>query len=117
LVQNKDQSASEMPKIRIENLFDKILQADTQKTLLQNFQEHQLDWMHACGGKGRCTTCRVLVKQGTENFEPLTAAEIRYRSQGSLQNSERLSCQAKIVDDVIIVVPDDCKLPHIHYSA
>lgn len=106
-----------MAKIRIENLFDKILQADTQKTLLQNFQEHALDWMHACGGKGRCTTCRVFIKQGMENFSALTAAEVRYRSQGALRDLERLSCQAQIIGDVVIVVPDDCKLPHIQYSA
>jgi ferredoxin, 2Fe-2S len=117
LVQSKDQSASEMAKIRIENLFDKILQADLQKTLLQNFQTHALDWMHACGGKGRCTTCRVVIKEGGQNLTPLTAAEMRYQQQGALHSSERLSCQAQIVDDVVIVVPDDCKLPHMQYSA
>jgi ferredoxin, 2Fe-2S len=116
LVQSKGQNASEMAKITIQNLFDKILEADTQKTLLQNFQHHQLDWMHACGGKGRCTTCRVRINQGIENLSQLTAAEIRYYNQGTLQTSERLSCQTRAFGDVVIHVPEDCKLPHISYS-
>ena len=40
--------------------------------------------MHACGAKGRCTTCRLQVLAGQENLSPLTAAELRYRAAGRL---------------------------------
>jgi 2Fe-2S ferredoxin len=106
-----------MPRIIIENLFGKILEVDdTDKTLLQHFQDHRLDWMHACGGKGRCTTCKINVIKGMNNFNSLTEAEIRYRSQIALNANERLSCQAKISGDVTISVPREYQLPHIRYS-
>jgi ferredoxin, 2Fe-2S len=105
-----------MAKIEIENLFGKELEADGQKTLLQIFQDYQLDWMHACGGKGRCTTCRVIVAKGLENLSELTIAEQRYRSKNLLLENERLCCQAKLKGNIVVKVPADCKLPHIHYS-
>jgi len=105
-----------MPKITIHNLFGKVLEAtDPGKTLLQEFQSRAIDWMHACGGKGRCTTCKVSVLQGLENFDPLTEAERRYKTEGSLREDERLACQAKIHGDIQIAVPEECKLPHIKY--
>jgi ferredoxin, 2Fe-2S len=106
-----------MARIIIENLFGKILEVeDTGKTLLQHFHDHQIDWMQACGGKGRCTTCKVKVIEGIENLSPLTDAETRYVKQHALNTDERLSCQAKISESVTVSVPDEYKLPHIHYS-
>ena len=106
-----------MAKIVIENLSGKILLVqEPGKTLLQHFHDHHVDWMHACGGKGRCTTCKVIVKSGMPTLEPLTPAEIRYRSINALGPEERLSCQIKVPDDIVIVVPEEYKLPHIRYS-
>jgi ferredoxin, 2Fe-2S len=101
----------------IANWAEKILEVtDLSKTLLSHLHDHQLDWMHSCGGKGRCTTCKAIIVEGIENFVPVTAAEQKYRDQGALKITERLSCQAKITGDVKIIVPDECKLPHIDYS-
>lgn len=109
-----------MPRIVILNLFGKTLEVPpgdaATRSLLRHFHDHHLDWMHSCGEKGRCTTCKVLINEGVDNFQPLTAAELNYRKQGLLRNSERLSCQAKIMGDVVISVPDEYKLPHIQYS-
>jgi 2Fe-2S ferredoxin len=105
-----------MAKIVIENLFGKSLELkDTQKTFLQHFHEHQLDWMHACGGKGRCTTCKIVIEEGGE-ISPLTQPELRYIRIRALQSRERLSCQAIPSGDVRIRVPEECKLPHVLYS-
>lgn len=106
-----------MPSIELENLFGRQIQVkDLEKTLLRHFHDAHIDWMHACGGKGRCTTCKVIVKKGLENFSMLTPAEQRYRLQHALAADERLSCQAQITGDVMLLVPDMYKLPHIRYS-
>ena len=103
--------------ITIENLFNKVLEvSDRSKSLLKHFQDHQTDWMHACGGKGRCTTCKVVVREGLEYFSPLSPAEQRYRIQGALSDSERLACQATISGDVTLAVPPECHLPHVLYG-
>ena len=106
-----------MARIVIENLFEKTLQAsDYNKTVLEHFQDHYIDWMQACGRKGRCTTCKMIVKEGRENFGELTQAEMRYRQQGALKSDERLSCQSRITGDVRIVAPPEYQLPHLRYS-
>src|SRR6185503_6098965 len=98
-----------MPRIIIENLFGKIIETEeTGKTLLQHFQDHGLDWMHACGGKGRCTTCKVKIIKGHDQLSPLTEAEHRYVRLHTLGKDERLSCQAKISGSIRIHVPDEC---------
>ena len=101
----------------IENLFKKSFQAsDHSKTVLEHFQDHYIDWMQACGRKGRCTTCKMIVKEGLENFGPLTAVEVNYRQQGGLLHNERLACQARISGDVCVLVPREYQLPHMRYS-
>lgn len=106
-----------MAKIKVQNLYGReIIVHDFSKSALIHFGLHQLDWMHACGGKGRCTTCRFKIVEGADHIAPLTKAEEQYREQKLLQLNERLACQAMVFDDIIISVPADCKLPHINYS-
>lgn len=105
-----------MARIMIENLFKRTLDAETGKTLLSNFQDNAIDWMHACGGKGRCTTCKVILKFGAENLAPLTPAEEKYFRDGALAEGERLACQAKLNGDVTLIAPREYQLPHITYS-
>ena len=106
-----------MARIVIANWAKKTLEGtDLSKSLLGHLQDNRLDWMHACGGKGRCTTCKAVIIEGYENLLPLTVAEERYRSQSELGHNERLCCQAKISGDIVIAIPKENKLPHINYS-
>jgi 2Fe-2S ferredoxin len=106
-----------MAVIVIKNLGEKTLEVqDFSKTILQHVQANAIDWMHACGGKGRCTTCKVVVVAGSGNLEPRTKAELLYKGQGLLLETERLACQVRITGDVVICVPAENKLPHLKYS-
>ena len=106
-----------MARIMIENLFKKtFVVADYNKTLLRHFKDNYIDWMHACGGKGRCTTCKLIVLEGAGYFGDLTGAEEQYLRQGELKPRERLACQAKIRGNISLLVPQECHLPHITYS-
>ena len=105
-----------MPLLTIENLPGAPVSVPAGTTLLAALQAAGHDWMHACGAKGRCTTCRVQVRAGLENLNPLTAAELRYQAAGRLLPNERLTCQAQLlVGDATGRVPDATKLPHVHY--
>ena len=96
-----------MVKIVIENLGKKeLLVNDLQLSVLRHIHSHFLDWMHACGGKGRCTTCKMIVLSGMEKINPLTVAELKYRNQGALANNERLACQSFVMGDIHIRVPE-----------
>lgn len=106
-----------MVKIVIENLGKKELEINnTGNTVLSCVQAHFVDWMHACGAKGRCTTCKFSVISGSENLSEMTPAEMRYGSVGELKEGQRLACQARVMGDISIRVPDAVKLPHLIYT-
>jgi 2Fe-2S ferredoxin len=86
------------------------------KSLLKHIQDEYIDWMHACGGKGRCTTCRMHVLEGIENISALSAAELKFKHLGKLQNAERLACQCYALGDILAEVPLPCQLPHMVYT-
>lgn len=108
-----------MASIVIRNLNGKTVQnPNLSKPLLWIFLENGIDWMHACGGKGRCTTCKAEILKGAENLIPKSAAELRYESQHQLAPRERLCCQARLLTgDLEVTVPEESKLPHVVYSS
>jgi ferredoxin, 2Fe-2S len=106
-----------MVKITIENLAQKVLSvSDPTKSVLHVVQSNFVDWMHACGGKGRCTTCKMIVVVGGDHLSPPTKAELDYRKLGQLANTERLACQTRALGPCVIRVPEECKLPQVDYS-
>lgn len=105
-----------MTRIVIRNLGKTVEVSGFSKTILKAVQEAGIDWMHACGGKGRCTTCKAIILEGENSLEPLTAAEIRYQHQGLLRSGQRLACQAIVTGDITVQVPDESKLPHLTYT-
>ncbi len=105
-----------MARIVIKNLEKSVETADFSHSILSIVQKEGIDWMHACGGKGRCTTCKTIVLQGENNLGPFTPAELKYQKQGLLHPGERLACQAKICGDVTLKVPEEGKLPHLIYQ-
>ena len=106
-----------MPTLVIRNLFNQHIEITrTDKSALYHIQQAAIDWMHACGAKGRCTTCRIRVVEGMQNISHPSAAEQKYRNQGRLKLNERLTCQITLTGDVVAEVPEACKLPHMTYS-
>ena len=107
-----------MPILTVQNLSNLVIEVEEGQTLLKALQAEGVDWMHACGGKGRCTTCRIIVQQGMEHLGPLTDSELRYRNNHRLQDNERLTCQCTLSGgDVTGKVPEQTKLPHMNYSS
>ncbi|GGF17668.1 2Fe-2S iron-sulfur cluster-binding protein [Hymenobacter cavernae] len=106
-----------MPTLIVQNLPGAVLPVPAGATLLATVQGAGYDWLHACGGKGRCTTCRVEVVEGLANLTPLTDTELRYRAAGRLLAHERLTCQARLAEGTVVGrVPEATKLPHVRYS-
>lgn len=101
--------------VYIRNLNRSVEVSDSTRPLLKHIHGCGTDWMHACGGKGRCTTCKAVVLNGLENFSPLSQAELRYRERGLLADNERLACQAFVTGNAEVLVPDENKLPHLTY--
>ncbi|MGB3183237.1 MAG: 2Fe-2S iron-sulfur cluster-binding protein [Cyclobacteriaceae bacterium] len=106
-----------MPTLKIVNLNGKLVHfREGSKTVLSILHENFIDWMHACGGKGRCTTCKMIVTDGGKYLPPLTSFEEKFAQNGRLLTNERLACQCIPQEDLTVRVPDHGKLPHMEYN-
>ena len=106
-----------MPELIIQNLFDKRIRIEeVGRTLLGTILMASVDMMHSCGGKGRCTTCKVIVEKGGDSLSPLSAFEKKCLELGHIRVDERLACQVEMMDSLTIRIPEEYKLPHISYS-
>ena len=106
-----------MVKIIIENLAEKeVIVGETHRSALAVFQEHHIDWLHTCGGKARCTSCKMIVTSGMDGLSGLTTVEKNYRRQRLLGENERLACQVRVTSTIRVAVPEETKLPHVTYS-
>ena len=55
-----------------------------------------------CGGRGRCSTCRVRVGRGLENLPPPGEAEARVLSRIGMPEGVRLACQLRPTGNISI---------------
>ena len=107
-----------MAILKVQNLNGLAVNVLPAQTVLQALQASGTDWMHACGAKGRCTTCRVKVLSGMENLSLETAAELKYRAAERLLPDERLTCQCTVLqNEVTVKVPRQVQLPHLKYNS
>ena len=86
-----------MPLLTIAGLGGPPIALGPGTTLLAAIHAAGHDWWHACGAKGRCTTCRVQVLAGADSLTPLTEPELRYQAAGRLRPTERLACQVRLL--------------------
>ena len=106
-----------MPKILIRNLNNKVIIAnDDSSTILNAIHKDGTDWMYACGAKGRCTTCKMVVNSGLDSLGGDTEADSKFRALGKLKDNERLACQNKPSGDLEISVAEINKFPHMNYT-
>ena len=85
-----------MPTLTVQNLPGGPVPVPPGATLLAALHAAGHDWLHACGAKGRCTTCRLTIVSGADHLTPPTAAELRYQAAGRLRPAERLTCQTRL---------------------
>ena len=57
---------------------------------------------HACGGNGRCTTCRVRVEDGHAHCPPADALEAEALRSNGLEPPIRLACRLRPTGDVAV---------------
>lgn len=66
---------------------------------------HQAGFPHAsvCGGRGRCSTCRVLVVDGFQTLPPASSAELQVLASVRAAPDVRLACQARPTTDISVM--------------
>lgn len=66
------------------------------QTILDASLSAGIPLFHVCGGKARCSTCRVLVIEGIEFLTPLNAREHLLKDQMNFPPNVRLACQSSL---------------------
>lgn len=72
------------------------------QTLLDISRTHGIPHFHECGGRGRCTTCRVAVVEGEMHLSPRTNRERALARARGWGDRIRLACQTEARGDVAI---------------
>lgn len=55
-----------------------------------------------CGGRGRCSTCRVIVREGADHLDPPNEDEVRVLTRIAAPEGVRLACQIRPTHDLTI---------------
>jgi len=82
----------------------KILKTPAGGTLLGALADNKIFIPSACGGKGACGVCEVIVKEGGGDLLP---TEIGFISPGEARRGCRLACQVKVKGDMKIEVASE----------
>ena len=75
---------------------------DLDLTLLEISLKHNIPHVHTCGGKARCSTCRVIILESEENVLPRNEKEHVISSRKGFADNIRLACQTKVCGSVKI---------------
>jgi Na+-transporting NADH:ubiquinone oxidoreductase subunit F len=79
----------------------KTLKVPSGGTLLGTLAERKIFIPSACGGKGACGVCEVVVREGGGELLP---TETGYISRGEAKRGHRLACQVKVKRDLRIEI-------------
>ena len=87
--------------ISINNDPSLALKVPAGNTLLGTLGEHRIFIPSACGGKGACGVCEVIVKSGGGTLLP---TETGFINRGEAKRGCRLACQVKVKRDMAIEI-------------
>jgi ferredoxin len=98
-------------KVRVSYVDGPAVGVTTGKTLLEVSRSAGISHASVCGGRGRCSTCRVRVEKGLEGLPPPSGAEaITLRSIEAPDNI-RLACQIRPTRDLTVAIVSRPRTP------
>ncbi len=71
-------------------------------TILEATLAARINHTHACGGNGKCSTCRVSIMEGIQNCNPRNEAEQQIADKLNFPAEIRLACQTHINGNISI---------------
>ncbi len=95
-------------------------------TVLQAAQRLGVDLESICGGQGKCRKCQVLPQEGEfskhgissrpDHLSELTETELHHQSRNRLKPGRRLGCNARILGDLVVDVPEESQQHKQHIA-
>jgi ferredoxin len=79
---------------------DKDVRTTSNTSILNASHGAGIPHTHVCGGRARCSTCRVLITRGLENCRPRNEEKTRLARIKGFSPEILLACQTTVVGDV-----------------
>jgi len=77
----------------------KVIEATPGTSICDTLLANGIEIEHACEKSCACTTCHVIVREGSDSLEPPTDKEDDLLDKAwGLELTSRLSCQARVAD-------------------
>ncbi|MCC2640337.1 MAG: fdx [Nitrospira sp.] len=96
-----------MPRVTFLHPRGKSGEIEADLTLLEAAKALGFELNHDCGGNASCTTCRVEVQIGGDNLSEIDFDEQDLLDREALSEPwHRLGCQARVLGDVVVRVPE-----------
>ncbi len=96
-----------MPRVTFLHPEGKSGEVETNLSLLDAAKALGFPLNHDCGGNASCTTCRVEVQAGGEHLSEIDFDEQDLLDREALSEPwHRLGCQARVLGDVVVRVPE-----------
>jgi adenylate cyclase len=81
---------------------NETVEAEGDQTILETASKANVALAHACGGKARCSTCRVAIVDGNDALVERNEKEKALADKLHFEPSVRLSCQTKVTSDTTL---------------
>ncbi len=106
---NTEMANDEPVEININLIGDKEVATDSKTPILKASLDAGIPHTHVCGGRARCSTCRVIVTEGLENCLPRNELEQSLAKFKGFSSNIRLACQTTATSDISVrrLVLDD----------
>jgi len=76
----------------------------TNDNLLSGMLQNELNILRECGGRGKCATCHVFIKEGMDALSPISRREQRTLEViTTCRTNSRLACQARVLGEGVTV--------------
>ncbi|MEW6992385.1 ISC system 2Fe-2S type ferredoxin [Colwelliaceae bacterium 6441] len=84
-----------------------VLEAETGESVLNTILKNDIDLEHACEKVCACTTCHVIIREGFDSIAESDELEDDLLDKAwGLEPDSRLSCQAIVADeDLVVEIP------------
>lgn len=83
--------------MKITFIGEKTVAVREDQSILSASLDAGIPHFHACGGKAKCSTCRILVLEGAENLSPENKKEAFLRKKLPFPATVRLACQSYVM--------------------
>jgi adenylate cyclase len=87
---------------RVRHASGRVISAPVGRSILEAIRDEGIPHASVCGGRARCTTCRVRVSEGLEQLAPPSRLEAQALGRIEAPPNVRLACQCRPTRDVAV---------------